>query len=59
MPSGMDQARARIACKAIAAAGYDTIVPVVVCNPDHFGTITMETDKDVKELDTLIRLEKK
>ena len=45
--------------EAIAAAGYDTIVPVVVCNPDHFGTITMETDKDVKELDTLIRLEKK
>lgn len=44
---------------AIAAAGYDTIVPIIVCNPQDFGAIQMVTGQPVKELDKLIGLTKK
>lgn len=43
---------------AIAAAGYDTIVPIVLCNPDAFSKIEMETGHAVNELDELITLAK-
>lgn len=44
---------------AIAAAGYDTIVPVIVCNPQDFSSIEMVTGKTVNELEKLIDLDKK
>lgn len=45
--------------EAIAAEGFDTIVPIIVCNPDSFACIEMKTDQAVSELDALIVLEKK
>lgn len=32
---------------AIAAAGYDTVTPVVVCNPEHFGKLETYIGKTV------------
>lgn len=44
--------------EAIAAAGYDTITPVVVCNSDDFSEISAVTGK-VAPLDALLTLKKK
>ena len=43
---------------AIAAAGYDTITPVVVCNSDDFGTFETVVGKVVAEGDAVIKLAK-
>ena len=44
---------------AIAAEGYDTITPVVVCNSDDFAEFETVVGKTVAEGDTVIRLGKK
>lgn len=44
---------------AIAAEGYDTITPVVVCNSDDFAAFETVTGRTVAEGDTVIRLGKK
>ena len=43
---------------AIAAEGYDTITPVVVCNSDDFATFKTAIGKTVAEGDTVISLAK-
>lgn len=43
---------------AIAAEGYDTITPVVVCNSDDFATFKTAVGKTVAEGDTVISLAK-
>ncbi|MEM1485650.1 PTS glucose transporter subunit IIA [Oscillospiraceae bacterium PP1C4] len=43
---------------AIRNAGYDTIVPVVVCNSDDYTSIETFHDRQVKELDVVMRLVK-
>ena len=43
---------------AIAAAGYDTVTPVVICNSDDFGTFETVTGKTVAEGDVVIKLAK-
>ncbi|MBR5301751.1 MAG: PTS glucose transporter subunit IIA [Clostridia bacterium] len=43
---------------AIAAEGYDTITPVVVCNSDDFGTFETVVGKVVAEGDAVIKLAK-
>lgn len=43
---------------AIAAEGYDTITPVVICNSDDFTTITPHTGKAVTPGDLVLELEK-
>jgi len=42
--------------EAIAKAGYDTVTPVVVCNPDQFGTFAVHTNRVVIAGDSLIEL---
>ena len=44
--------------EAIAAAGYDTITPVVVCNSDDYKEVVRITGKQVEPGDTVIELEK-
>ena len=44
---------------AIAAEGYDTVTPVVVCNSDDFAAFETVTGKTVAEGETVIRLGKK
>jgi len=41
---------------AIAAAGFDTITPVVVCNSDDYKTFEMITGTDIKIGDDIITL---
>lgn len=43
---------------AIAAEGYDTITPVVICNTDDYGTFETVTGKTVAEGDAVIKLGK-
>lgn len=43
---------------AIAAEGYDTVTPVVVCNSDDFATFETVTGKTVAEGDAVIKLAK-
>jgi PTS system beta-glucosides-specific IIC component len=43
---------------AIAAEGYDTITPVVVCNSDDFATFETVVGKVVAEGDAVIKLAK-
>ena len=42
--------------EAIAAAGYDIITPMVICNTDKYGSINTYVDRDVKPGDTVIGL---
>lgn len=42
--------------EAIAAAGYDTVTPMVVCNPDQFATFKTHTGKTVAAGDPVIEL---
>lgn len=44
--------------EAIAAAGYDTIVPIVICNTDDYKNVVCVTGKQVEPGDTVITLEK-
>jgi PTS system beta-glucosides-specific IIC component len=43
---------------AVAAAGYDTIIPIVVCNSDAFSVIHTFTGKQVVPGDTIIQMDK-
>ncbi len=42
--------------EAIAAAGYDTVTPMVVCNPEHFAAFETYTGKTVIAGDPVIGL---
>ena len=42
--------------EAIAAAGYDTVTPMVVCNPNHFGLWETYTGKSVVAGDPVISI---
>ncbi len=44
--------------ESIAADGYDTVTPVVVCNSDEYKSFDMQTGKSAKAGDELIQLEK-
>lgn len=44
--------------EAIEAAGYDSITPVVICNPDDYRSLRIASSKNVKELDELIIIKK-
>ena len=44
--------------EAIAAAGFDTIIPIVVCNSDDYKNIKRITGSVVKPGDTVVELEK-
>ena len=44
--------------EAIAAAGYDTITPVVICNTDDYKDVVRITGKQVEPGDTVMELEK-
>lgn len=43
---------------AIAAAGYDTITPVIVCNPDDYKDVIRKTGIQVEPGDTVMELVK-
>lgn len=43
---------------AIAAEGYDTITPIVICNSDDFSSITPHTGKTAAAGDLILELEK-
>ena len=42
--------------EAIATAGYDTVTPVLVCNPDAYTTFLTHSGKTVATGDTVIEL---
>lgn len=42
--------------EAIANAGFDTVTPMVVCNPEHFGTLETHIGKAVIAGDPVIEL---
>ena len=44
--------------EAIAAAGYDTVTPVVICNADDYKDVSRITGKQVNPGDTVMELEK-
>lgn len=44
--------------EAIAAAGFDTIIPIVVCNSDDYKNVKRITGSAVKPGDTVMELEK-
>ncbi len=44
--------------EAIAAAGYDTVTPVVVCNADDYKDVIRTTGKQVEPGDVVMQLEK-
>ena len=44
--------------EAIAAAGYDTVTPVVVCNADDYKDVIRTTGKQVVPGDVVMELEK-
>ena len=44
--------------EAIAAAGYDTITPVVICNADDYKDVVRVTGKQVQPGDTVMELKK-
>lgn len=44
--------------EAIAAAGYDTVTPVVVCNADDYKDVIRTTGKQVEPGDVVMELEK-
>lgn len=43
---------------AIEAAGYDTVVPVVICNSDDYKDVIRTTGKQVEVGDVVMELEK-
>ena len=44
--------------EAIAAAGYDTVTPVVVCNADDYKDVIRTTGKQVEPGDVVMELDK-
>jgi PTS system beta-glucosides-specific IIC component len=42
--------------EAIKAAGFDTVIPIVVCNSDNYKTFTPQTKQNVKKSDILFTL---
>lgn len=44
--------------EAVAAEGFDTITPMVICNSDDFSAVNTYTGKTVAEGDPVIGLEK-
>jgi len=44
--------------EAIAAAGFDTIIPIVICNSDDYKKVKCMTGMPVKSGDTIMELEK-
>ena len=44
--------------QAIKAAGYDTVTPVVICNSDHYRTISTHTGKPVIAGEPVIKVSK-
>lgn len=44
--------------KAIEEAGYDSITPVIICNPDDYKSLRIAAAKNVKEMDALIIIKK-
>lgn len=42
--------------KAIAEAGYQTVIPLVVCNSGDYKEISADTGKEVKSGDTVLRI---
>lgn len=44
--------------EAIAAAGYDTVTPIVVCNADDYKDVIRTTGKQVEPGDTVMELDK-
>lgn len=44
--------------EAIAAAGFDTIIPIVICNTDDYKEVKRMTGTKVKPGDTVMELEK-
>ncbi len=44
--------------EAIAAAGYDTVTPIVVCNADDYQDVIRTTGKQVEPGDTVMELVK-
>ncbi len=44
--------------EAIAVAGYDTIIPIVICNTDDYKDVTRMVGKTVQPGDTVMELEK-
>lgn len=44
--------------EAIAAEGYDTVTPVVLCNSDDFATVEAVTGKTVAEGDAVLKIGK-
>lgn len=41
---------------AIRAAGYQTITPMLVCNSGDYAEVSVDTDKDVRCGDTVLRI---
>ena len=44
--------------EAIEAAGYETVVPVVICNSDDYKDVIRTTGKQVEPGDTVMELDK-
>ena len=44
--------------EGINAEGYDTITPIVVCNPDDFSDISFASEGPIKEGEPLITMNK-
>ena len=44
--------------EAIAAAGYDTVTPVVICNADDYKDVIRTTGKQVEPGDVVMELDK-
>lgn len=44
--------------EAIEHAGFDTIIPIVICNSDSYTDIVCYTDKEVTREDTIMELKK-
>ena len=44
--------------EAIAAAGYDTVTPVVICNADDYKDVIRTTGKQVEPGDVIMELDK-
>lgn len=44
--------------KGISDEGYDTICPIVVCNTGDYGKVEVLSSGNIKELETVIRIQK-
>jgi phosphotransferase system IIA component len=44
--------------EAVAAAGYNTITPLIVCNSDEYTAVEAAADKTVAQGETVLTLKK-